>query len=99
MREMRSARPFAWTTVPVAVAAYIGGAWLGFARGSARVAGTTPQTWLDVVTPLPFVAFPVVGAVIITKQPRNAIDWLLSLVGATATIGTAQARDGWRRAD
>jgi hypothetical protein len=57
VREMRWARPFAWTTVPVVVAAYIGGAWLGFARGSAHVAGTTPQTWLDVVTPLPFVAF------------------------------------------
>jgi hypothetical protein len=50
--------------------------WLGFARGSVRVAGVSPQTWLDVISSAPFLAFPILGAVILSKDPRNRLGWI-----------------------
>src|SRR5258708_969600 len=83
----RGARWLAWTIAVLVVLAFVAGAILGFARGSFHMVGLTPQTWLDVLTQSPFLAFPVVGAVIIGKQPRNPVGWLLSAVGVSATVG------------
>jgi signal transduction histidine kinase len=83
----RGARWLAWTIAVLVVLAFVAGAMLGFARGSFHMVGLTPQTWLDVLTQSPFLAFPVVGAVIIGKQPRNPVGWLLSAVGVSATVG------------
>jgi signal transduction histidine kinase len=64
----------------VTVVASIAQLWLGFARGSA-VHGLPAVTWNDVLAEMPFLVSPVVGAVIVSRQPRNAIGWLFCASG------------------
>jgi signal transduction histidine kinase len=61
--------------------------WLGFARASVRVAGVSPQTWLDVISAAPFLAFPILGAVILSKDPRNRLGWIITASGLSTFLG------------
>lgn len=46
---------------------------------------TSPQSWdYAVVMPL---AYPVVGAIIVSQQPRNTIGWLLVICGTSIALG------------
>jgi signal transduction histidine kinase len=86
VRNARWTTLVAWTIAAAMTLLYALAAWLGFARANAHVAGMTPLTWVDVSGGVPFVAFSIVGAVIITKEPRNAVGWLLSGVGASNNL-------------
>ena len=88
MKNMRWASWLAWSTAAAVIVFFVAGVVLGFARGTAHVTGTTTQTWLDVITQIPFLGFPVVGALIITRQPHNPVGWLLTAVGLSAILGT-----------
>ena len=83
MTQGRWSKWLAWSVAASVFVLFVLSAWLGFARGDAPVVGLTPQTWVDVLTNIPFVAFSIVGAVIITKEPKNVIGWLLSLAGVS----------------
>src|SRR5439155_9682619 len=87
MTDTRWTKALAWSLAVLVLVAFGAATWLGFARGNSHVVGMTPLTWLDVISQVPFLAFPVVGAVIVSKQQGNPVGWLFSLVGATATVG------------
>jgi signal transduction histidine kinase len=62
-------------------------AWLGFVRGGqVLLFGASPQTWLDVIAATPFAALPVIAAVIITKQPRNVVGWVIAISGLSSAV-------------
>jgi signal transduction histidine kinase len=62
-------------------------AWLGFVRdGQVLLFGASPQTWLDVIAATPFAALPVIAAVIITKQPRNVVGWVIAVSGLSSAV-------------
>src|SRR5258708_36939900 len=84
---MRWTSWLAWSTAGAVIVFYLAGSGLGFARDTAHVTGMTTLTWVDVLTQIPFLGFPVVGALIITRQPRNPVGWLLTAVGVSATVG------------
>jgi signal transduction histidine kinase len=75
------AAAIAVASIAMAVVAYI----LGFARGSA-VKTVAPETIQDVFNNMAQLAMVVLGAVIARRQPRNAIVWLMCLLGATAGL-------------
>jgi signal transduction histidine kinase len=77
MTNERWIKWIAWTFALTLVMVWVAGAWLGFARGQAHVINMPPLTWVDVFGAIPFVAFSIVGAVIVTKEPRNPVGWLL----------------------
>ena len=85
MNNLRGLRWLAWLIAATTVLAGIVLVWLGFARGSA-VFGIPAQTWNDVAAGLPSMVFPMVGAVIVSRQPRNAIGWLFCASGFSSAI-------------
>jgi signal transduction histidine kinase len=88
----RWAKWVAWTGVAVALVLFALTAWLGFVRGSrVLLFGAPPQTWLDVLTSAPFAAFPIVAAVIITRQPSNRFAWLFGISGVSNAIANFSA--------
>ncbi|HXA43038.1 MAG TPA: GAF domain-containing sensor histidine kinase [Candidatus Solibacter sp.] len=87
MTNMRKTSWLAWSTAAAVIVLFVTGIGLGLARGTVHVTGMTTLTWVDVVTQVPFLGFPVVGALIISRQPRNPVGWLLTAVGVSATAG------------
>ena len=68
MIPLRRLRWLAWLVAAVTVVAGIVQFWLGLARGAA-VNGIPAFTGNDIVAGLPFLVFPLVGAVIAWRQP------------------------------
>jgi signal transduction histidine kinase len=67
-------------------------AWLGFVRGGqVLLFGSSPQTWLDVIGSTPFVALPAMAAVIIIKQPRNVVGWVIGISGLSNAVANFSA--------
>jgi signal transduction histidine kinase len=84
---MRWAKGLAWAAAAFSLVLFGATVWLGVLRGSrVLLFGAPPQTWLDVVGAAPFAAFPIVAAVIITKQPTNRFAWLFGVSGVTNAI-------------
>ena len=82
MSYRRWTRWLAWTGAVFGLVLYGVTAWLGFLRGSrVLLFGAPPQTWLDVASSAPFAAFPIVAAVIISRQPTNRFAWLFGITG------------------
>ncbi|HEY8675143.1 MAG TPA: hypothetical protein VIO13_04165, partial [Candidatus Dormibacteraeota bacterium] len=76
----------AWSLAALGVLLFVSTTWLGFARGTARVAAVSPQTWLDVISSAPFLAFPILGAAILSKDPRNKLGWIMSAAGMSTFL-------------
>jgi signal transduction histidine kinase len=77
----------AWGLAALGVLLFVLTTWLGFARGDVHVAGVSPQTWLDVISSAPFLAFPILGAVILSKDPRNKLGWIMTAAGISTFLG------------
>jgi signal transduction histidine kinase len=77
----------AWGLAVLGVLLFVSTIWLGFARGNAHVAGVSPLTWLDVISMAPFLAFPILGAVILSKYPRQRLGWILCAAGLSTFLG------------
>ncbi len=81
------ARWAVWGVAALSVVLSVLTAWLGFARGGrVLLFGSPAQTWLDVIGATPFVALPLVAAVVINKQPRNAVGWLIGISGLATAV-------------
>jgi len=80
LNNPRGLRWLGWPIAALTVVAGIAQFWLGLARGSA-VHGIPALTGNDIVAGLPFLVFPVVGAVIVSRQPGNPIGWLFCASG------------------
>jgi signal transduction histidine kinase len=82
----RRVRWIAWGFAALCVLLFALTTWLGFARGNLRAAGVSPMSWLDVISAAPFLAFPVLGAVILSKDPRNKLGWIMSGAGMSTFL-------------
>jgi len=87
----RAAAWLAWSLVALSVALLLGGVALDLATGSAVLGlpsgGETDDSSVvsDLVTLL---TFSVVGAIIASRQPRNAIGWIFCGVGVTLGLNS-----------
>lgn len=74
----RFAAWFAWSLAGLSVALFVAGLALFFLARSTQAPGNpgASRTALDLLTSLPVLAFPVVGALIISRRPRNPIGWI-----------------------
>jgi signal transduction histidine kinase len=89
---MRWAKWIAWAAAAISLVIFGLTVWLGFIRGSrVLLFGAPPQTWWDVAAGAPFAAFPIVGAVIISKQPTNRFAWLFAISGVCNAIANFAA--------
>ena len=87
MTDMRWTKWLAWTGAALGLVLFGVTVWLGFLRGSrVLLFGAPPQTWLDVASSAPFAAFPIVAAVIISRQPTNRFAWLFGVTGVCNAI-------------
>jgi hypothetical protein len=78
----RTLRAAAWVQLGFLVAVYAVGIGLSFANGPARAPGqATAGDAPDFAFALMVVSFPVVGLLILRRQPRNTIGWLLLAIG------------------
>ena len=92
---MRWAKWLAWAAAAFSLVLFGLTVWLGFLRGSrVLLFGAPPQTWVDVVGSAPFAAFPIVAAVIISKQPSNRFAWLFGVTGVCNAIANFSAEYG-----
>jgi signal transduction histidine kinase len=92
---MRWAKWLAWAAAAFSLVLFGLTVWLGFLRGSrVLLFGAPPQTWVDVVGSAPFAAFPIVAAVIISKQPSNRFAWLFGVGGVCNAIANFSAEYG-----
>jgi signal transduction histidine kinase len=80
-------RWIAWSLAALGVLLFALTTWLGFARGSLRVVSVSPQTWLDVISSMLFLAFPILGAVILSKDPRNRLGGIMIAAGISTLLG------------
>ena len=71
------------SAVTVIVAAFVGIVWLSLHRPP----GFAPATAFDLVWGAPFLAFPAVGAFILSRQPQNKVGRLLVGIGAAMALG------------
>jgi signal transduction histidine kinase len=79
---MRWSRILAWSAFGVSVAGVAGTLWIG--RADTSVA--------DVAATIEIVAFPLVGAIIVSRRPRNPVGWIFCSVGVSFGVGVlAQA--------
>jgi hypothetical protein len=83
----RAVSAAAWGVVALMVAALA--VALTLADRSAAVIGSKPPELVDLVWASPFVAFAIVGAVIVSRRPRNGVGWLLCAIGLCLTVGIA----------
>src|ERR1700730_18002919 len=65
-------------TAPWAVLALTAATWVAVFAPPLAQAGPAVA---DVIWGIPYVAFPLVGAIIIHRQPANGIGWMLSGIG------------------
>jgi signal transduction histidine kinase len=87
MTDMRWTKWLAWASAAITLVLFGLTAWLGFMRGSrVLLFGTPPLTWVDVLGSAPFAAFPIVAAVIISKQPTNRFAWLFAIAGVSNAV-------------
>ncbi len=86
-RIKKRVQSIAWSLAALEMLLFASSTWLGFARESARVVGVSPLTWLDVISAAPFLAFPIVGAVILSKDPRNRLGWIMTAAGLSTFLG------------
>ena len=85
----------AWTLCALTVALAVAGPIIAI-----RVAGTTanlPQLGLVMVNGLAAVEFSLMGSLIVSRQPRNTIGWLLLVVGPSFAASVT-VLDSWARA-
>jgi signal transduction histidine kinase len=82
----RRVRWVAWGFAALCVLLFVLTTWLGFARGNVRVAGVSPMSWLDVISAAPFLAFPVLGAVILSKNRGNKLGCIMSGAGMSTFL-------------
>src|SRR3712207_1581409 len=76
-----SARPassLAWSLAGLSVAMFLASGALFVLARSGQVPGGSgaSRTLVDLLTSLPVLAFPVVGALIASRRPRNPIGWI-----------------------
>jgi signal transduction histidine kinase len=77
----------AWSSCAIAVALVLAAAVIGFLTRSYTPAGELPQT-IPVLLYLPaFLAFPIVGAIIVSRRPAHPIGWIFSAAGALGAAG------------
>ena len=74
----RSASWLAWSLAGLSVAMFLAGGVLYVLARSAQVPGGSgaSRTAIDLLISLPVLAFPVVGALIASRRPRNPIGWI-----------------------
>jgi hypothetical protein len=75
----------AWTVLALSIGLWAASVGLGRAHGP--LAGVPVFDVVDVVTYTAFLAWTVVGAVIISRRPSNRIGWLLSAAGLLIQLG------------
>ena len=77
----RSAARIAWTAAAVSAALGIGGLffdWLGGLGMSSPVSSAYPMVWA--------LSISLIGALVVSRQARNALGWLFTLVGLLTTF-------------
>jgi hypothetical protein len=85
-----SARTASWTAtvvLAVTIPLYAASLWLGWSRP--HVEGVVDFTGLEALWILSFVAFEVVGAVIVLRRPRHPIGWLFLAAGGSSVVSMA----------
>jgi hypothetical protein len=82
MRRTPSITAVAWSVAVTAALLFIGATVYGIAelRGSDQI---------DALWPLSWVGLPLVGAMIASRRPRNAVGWIMLAIGAGIGIGLA----------
>jgi signal transduction histidine kinase len=83
-RERRGARRIAWAMIGAIVALQLGHIVLGASTGSLADQGALASVIYDGVTFLCSAVFAAAGLVIVTRQPKNTIGWLLLAIPLTA---------------
>jgi hypothetical protein len=76
----------AFSLLLISFLAYGFGVWLDAAINPQGPGESTH--WSDAFWPAAFLGFPVVGAVIASRLPRNVIGWLLCAVGTSISVAT-----------
>lgn len=76
--SVRAPAWIAWSLVCLTGVMFIAGfALFGLARAAEAPSGwSTSLTWSGLLVSVPFLAFPVVGALIVSKRPRNLVGWI-----------------------
>jgi hypothetical protein len=76
----------AWTVLALSIGLWAASVALGRAHGA--LAGVPVFDVVDVVTYTAFLAWTVVGSVIVSRRPRNRIGWLLCAAGLLMLLGS-----------
>ena len=76
----------AWTVLALSIGLWA--ATLGLGRAHGALPGVPGFDVVDVVTYSAFLAWTVVGSVIINRRPSNRIGWLLSTAGLLVLLGS-----------
>jgi signal transduction histidine kinase len=82
----RALRRLAVGVAVASIAIAVAGDILGAARGSS-VKNVAQQTLQDIFNSSAFLVLPVIAAVIARREPRNAIVWLLCVMGLSTLVG------------
>ena len=77
----RAAAWLAWTLAGLSVAMLIASVTLYVLGPSVQEAFSTGDALVDLVIFVPFLAFPVVGALIASRRPKNPIGWICLVAG------------------
>jgi class 3 adenylate cyclase len=81
----RTAGRLAWGAFALYVLLFL--AWVAFELATERTAGQDPFSTSDVLFAVSTAAFPIVAILILARQPRNPIGWILMAIGLAWVIG------------
>ena len=82
----------AWAVVGLTLALHVVGASLVVLGRHAATPGDKDNTIGAIGFLLAFVAFPLVGAIIVSRRPRNAIGWLFLVIGLSFALSNSTAK-------
>ena len=77
----RASAWLAWTLAGLSVAMFLASVVLYVLAHSSQQALSTGGAFSDLLLYVPFLAFPVVGALIASKHPKNPVGWICLAVG------------------